>query len=344
MYKHLLVPIDGTVLSNANVTAAVNLAKATGACISFFHAVPDFGSTSDGALMHAIDPDKFQEGHDGSQHAIVSKAVVTTRYQGVPCEGYSATTDRVAEAIVGAAQDLGCDLIVMASRGTKGVGAWLGASKTAKVLKLSPISLLVTRVEANEPMTAREQALAIIKDEHRALAVVMDAMRQMGQDIAAGQVAEGDGHMLQSMLDYVKAFPQRLHHPKEEQYLHPLLLRRCPESASVLVELERQHRHEAELVRAVEVALNDSRASQMVASPALVQAMEDLAEAVLQHMGKEEREVLPLAEQHLTEADWRRTADAFDENKNPEFADLDAEELRQLFVHIAKMTQEVSTT
>lgn len=342
MYKHLLVPVDNTSLSAANVTVATSLAKSMGARISYFHATPDFGSTGEGALIHAIDPDKFQDGAVGEQHAIVSKAVVTTRYMGVPCEGYAVPSDHPAEAIVRAATDLGCDLIVMASRGAKGVSSWLGTSQTQKVLKHASVSLLVTRVEANEPLTARERALGVIKDEHRALAVVMDSMRQIAKAIGAGTATESDQRSLQAMLGYVKAFPQRLHHPKEEQYLHPMLRQRCPEAGSVLEELEAQHRRETELVQAVDGTLSAWRVADAVSSAALIGALETLAEAVLQHMGKEEREVLPLAEQYLTDADWQRAAEAFDENKNPEFSDLEAEELRQLFVRIAKMTQDVA--
>jgi nucleotide-binding universal stress UspA family protein len=56
MYQHLLVPIDASPLSAANVQAAVQLARSLGARITFFHATADYVATSEGALLHASDP------------------------------------------------------------------------------------------------------------------------------------------------------------------------------------------------------------------------------------------------------------------------------------------------
>lgn len=344
MYKHLLVPIDNSSLSASNVSSATQLAKTLGARISFFHAVPDFGATNDGALMHAIDPAKFVEGLEGDRKAILAKAVVTTRHMGVACDGYSVRSDHPAEAIVKAAVELGCDLIVMASRGAKGVSAWLGGSKTQRVLKQSNVSLLVTRVEANDPLTARERAIGVIKDEHRTLAVVMDSIKQYAAEFAAGKAGEAERQTLQAMLDYVKAFPQKLHHPKEEQYLHPALREHCPSVNGVLAELEKQHEAETGLVKTMDQALKAWTVGDVVSTQTLVNAMNALVEAVIQHIGKEEREVLPLAAQHLTDADWERADKAFAENRNPQFDTLESEELRQLFVRIANMTQKMGAS
>ncbi|HEX5805614.1 MAG TPA: universal stress protein [Macromonas sp.] len=344
MYQHLLVPVDNSSLSAANVVTATQLAKSLGARISFFHAVPDFGATDEGALLHAIDPVKFAEGLEGDRKAILAKAVVTTRHMGVACDGYSVRSDHPAEAIVRAAAELGCDLIVMASRGAKGVSAWLGGSKTQKVLKQSNVSLLVTRVEANDPLTARERAMGVIKDEHRTLAVVMDSIRQYAVEFAEGKAGEAERQTLQAMLDYVKAFPQKLHHPKEEAYLHPALRERCPSVAGVLAELEEQHQTEAGLVKTTDQALKAWQPADQDSTVALVKAMEALVDLVLRHIGKEEREVLPLAAQHLTDSDWQQADKAFAENRNPQFDTLESEELRQLFVRIANMTQKMGSS
>lgn len=345
MYKHLLVPIDNSSLSAANVTSATQLAKTLGARISYFHAVADFGATNDGALMRAIDPEKYVNEQEGDRKAILAKAVVSTRHMGVTCDGYSASSDHPVEAILKAANELGCDLIVMASHGAKGVGAWLGGgSKTQKVLKQSNVSVLVTRVESNVPLTAGERALGVIRDEHRTLAVVMDSMRQYALEFAAGKGGEPERQVMHAMLDYVKAFPQKLHHPKEEKYLHPALRERCPSISGVLDELEAQHKAEAKLVEALDQALTAWEPGNATSTQALIKALEALVEMVIQHIGKEEREVLPVAAQYLTDADWQLADKAFAENRDPQFDALESEELRQLFVRIAKMTQKLGAS
>jgi nucleotide-binding universal stress UspA family protein len=145
MYQHLLVPVDDSSLSAANVTSATRLAKALCARITFFHATPDFAATGEGALLRSIEPDKFQEGQVGERHSILSKAMVSAKYVGVDAHAVSGSSDRPAEAIVAAAVAQGCDLIVMASHGRRGAAAVLLGSETQKVLAHSKVPVLVHR-------------------------------------------------------------------------------------------------------------------------------------------------------------------------------------------------------
>lgn len=338
MYQHLLVPVDDSLLSAANVKAAVKLASSLKARLTFFHAAADLGATSGGALLRSIEPRQFAEAVRGETDSVLSKAMVTARHVGVECEGVARTSDRPAEAIVEMACQKECDLIVMASRGARGVSAWLHGSQTERVLKQAPVALLVTRVEANEPLRHSERALGVIQDEHRSLAVVVQAMHQIisVQDGAA-LLAGADLITLETMLRYLQEFPQRLHHPKEEQYLHPLLRQRVPGCHETLVELEAQHVREAQLVAAVEQALAAARAGAKGAPDALVAAMQALVKAVWEHIGFEERVILPMAAQHLDENDWKGVADAFANNHDPNFGDIPTEEFRRIFARVATL-------
>ncbi len=341
MYRHLLVPVEDSSLSAANVNSSTRLAKQLGARITFFHATPDFAATGEGALLRSIEPEKFQEGQVGERHSILSKAMVSAKYVGVDASAVSGSSDRPAEAIVAAAVAQGCDLIVMASRGARGVAAWLNGSQTQRVLKQSPIALLVTRVEANEPLRASERALAVIQDEHRSLAVVLAAMQQVVKAAGAGPLPEHDVISLKAMIGYVRDFPQRLHHPKEEQYLHPPLRLHHPESVVLLAELETQHRREAELVAAVEAALTSSGTASVAP---LAESIDQLAVAVIDHIGLEERKVLPMALEHLLEEDWQAAAEAFTGHQSPQFSDMATEDLHQLFVRISSLAATAART
>src|SRR5262245_60212071 len=187
MYRHLLVPLDDTPLSTANVATSLELARSAGARITFFHANPDWGATQDGALLRTLDPALYAEAAMGTTNAVLMKALAAAKAAGVPCGAISRTSDHPAQAIVQAAQEQGCDLIVMASRGHASGrwGSWLNESHTERVLRTSPVALLVTRVEAEHPLSDGERALGIIGDEHRSIAVVAGAMRAIANDLSA---------------------------------------------------------------------------------------------------------------------------------------------------------------
>ena len=59
MYKKILVPIDGSKLSNDSVDQAVALARALNAELVFFHVRTDFGATSEGALLRSTSPESL---------------------------------------------------------------------------------------------------------------------------------------------------------------------------------------------------------------------------------------------------------------------------------------------
>ena len=65
MYRHFLVPIDETTVSAANVAAAIDLAKALNARITFFHATLDYSETEEGALTRTLDPATSSENGEG---------------------------------------------------------------------------------------------------------------------------------------------------------------------------------------------------------------------------------------------------------------------------------------
>jgi len=342
MYQHLLVPIDDTELSAANVQSAIDLARALGARVTFFHATPDWGATADGELTRILEPGRFVEAALGATNALLTKAITSAKAMGVRCDGTARTSDRPAAAIVEAAQSLGCDLIVMASRGKDQgfLSGWLYNSQTERVLRRAPVALLVTRVESRRPISDIEHALGIIQDEHRSIAVVVQSMRDMVREVPrSGLVPEIKS--LELMVSYLYEFPERVHHPKEEQYLHRLLRERAPAYANMLTELEAQHRIEGALVERTLACLVRAE----VGTPGGVQALNDavhaLATHVLHHIGFEERTVLPAARQHLKSSDWAEIAQAFAVNDDPRYGELPTEDLRKLFTRIANNVVEV---
>ncbi len=336
MYHHLLVPVDGTFLSAANTSHAVQLAKRLGARITFFHAMPNFSATDEGALWRDLDPAYYTEQSIGDSRAILSKAAADAGAHGVPCALHATVTDRPAQAIIDAADERQCDLIVMATRGERGLRGWLHGSQTERVLRATKHPLLITRVESNEPLTDAEHAMGLIHDEHRSLAVVIKGMQDLTQ-----QAAESGGVLdissMRRMQQYLRDFPEKLHHPKEEQFIHTSLLQRHPDARRVIDELERQHQTEYAAIGRLHQAIEDCAAGVPDALEVLSREVNAYAEATWVHMGLEESSLLPLAQKHLQATDWAEIAQAFASNGDPRFGDLSGAAFRRLFTSITHL-------
>jgi hemerythrin-like domain-containing protein/nucleotide-binding universal stress UspA family protein len=323
-------------LSASNVGAALQLAACLDAQVTFFHATADLAATPDGAVLRSIDPQEFDALAHGASESVLMKAMMSARQAGVHCRGLTRPCDHTAEAIVEAAREQGCDLIVMASRGARGVSAWLHGSHTLRVLREAPVALLVTRVEANEPLRACERAMTVIRDEHRSLAVVTQAMAGIVNESLDGP-SRADLPALDAMVEYLREFPQRLHHPKEELHLHPRLRERVPSCEETLAQIEAQHVREAALVSEVQSGIGAVRAESPDAVARLRSSVNVLVDAVLAHIGFEERVILPWAQAHFSDADWVSVAEAFTANEDPGFGSLSAEQFRCLFSDIARL-------
>ena len=147
MYKHILVPTDGSKLSVKAARHAVKLAKALGARVTGFHVAPDLGSTyyGDGYVLRAPSAKAQAEYTRKQALKYLSMIEVEAEVEKVPCEGSYAVSDSPYEAIIDAAKKNKCDLIVMASHGRRGLSALVLGSETQKVLVHSNIPVLVCR-------------------------------------------------------------------------------------------------------------------------------------------------------------------------------------------------------
>ena len=145
MFKHVLLPTDGSKLSDDAVRLGVELAKTVNAKITGFYAMPEFHVFTYKTEM--LEDTKREFVKDSKAHAAqyLSAIEAAAKAAGVPCDIASVTHDHPYEAIIRTAKQRGCDLIVMASHGRKGVQAVLLGSETQKVMAHSPIPVLVCR-------------------------------------------------------------------------------------------------------------------------------------------------------------------------------------------------------
>lgn len=143
MYRHILVPTDGTPLSAAAVKKAVSLAKSVGAkvtALTVVHRLPVLGLGGSYAYM-----DEFWRDAHAEADRRLGEAEEAAKRDGVPCDVVKVEDRQPYEAIIEAAEARGCDLIVMASHGRRGLSALVIGSETMKVLTYSKLPVLVYR-------------------------------------------------------------------------------------------------------------------------------------------------------------------------------------------------------
>ena len=147
MFKHILVPTDGSYLSKETARRAVSFAKEAGARITAFFAKPEYPVSyyGEGALIDPTTPEKFAELAEQQAQETLDFVAELCASAGVEVHKLSLTSDVPYQAIIDAATQAGCDLIFMASHGSRGFSALLLGSETNKVLTHSKIPVLVYR-------------------------------------------------------------------------------------------------------------------------------------------------------------------------------------------------------
>lgn len=181
------------------------------------------------------------------------------------------------------------------------------------------------------------EAIRMIEDEHRSIAAVLDGMRHMTRD-AVAQHTKPNFRVLYAMLDYIVAFAQELHHPKEDGYLFGALRACTLEASSLLDELQAEHKYGDALISELRVALMAAEKGDVEEWRKLNHVVEQYADFHWRHMRREEDIIFPLAERVLSREDWRAVASAFRENDDPIFGNKPKEALTALFRRVLLLT------
>jgi len=180
-----------------------------------------------------------------------------------------------------------------------------------------------------------KKAIMILRDEHRSISAVLSGLKELSR-MAYEATERPDFKVFRAMLRYIDEYPERLHHPKEDEYLFARLAARLPEAKPLLDELHAEHVDGARRIRDLERTLLFLEDRWPVGAREFRDAVEDYSQFHWSHMRKEEEKVMPLAERHLTEADWKVIDDAFAGNQDP-IADLREKDFQVLFSRIASI-------
>jgi nucleotide-binding universal stress UspA family protein len=147
MYKHILIPTDGSKTADKAVESGIAFARDAKAKVTLFTAVPEYQPPCEAEIvgrrvLSLWDHERLSR--DKAQ-AILDPAATRVRAAGVACDTAFAESNHPYEAIIAAADRRGCDLIVMASHGRSGLSELVYGSQTRAVLSHSSIPTLVYR-------------------------------------------------------------------------------------------------------------------------------------------------------------------------------------------------------
>ncbi len=184
-------------------------------------------------------------------------------------------------------------------------------------------------------MSAKDVAVATIKQEHHALGMVVDMLQRLVGDITERR-AQPDFALLAAALYYIDDFTERCHHPKEDEYLFKALRRRTAQLNAVLDELQAEHISGAQTIGYLQRALVHYQGGAPDGLKRFKAAVDAYAVVQRDHMRKEDG-LLAQMQEYLTEEDWREIAAAFDANDDPLFGDNRREEFGKLYLRIVNL-------
>jgi nucleotide-binding universal stress UspA family protein len=141
MYRHILIPTDGSELAERGVAHGLALAKSLGAGVSVIFVVEPITEMTVSEFLEAVAT--LAEQRKKQATSVLDRAANAAKEAGVSCETVQVENRQPHQAIIAAAEDKGCDLIVMSSHGRSGLSMLLIGSVTNKVLTLAKTPVLV---------------------------------------------------------------------------------------------------------------------------------------------------------------------------------------------------------
>jgi nucleotide-binding universal stress UspA family protein len=145
MFKHILLPTDGSELSEAAIQKGIQFAKSINAELTGFHVILPFHVFTLQTEMLEDTKEQYERQSKVQAEQFLGVIKKAAEKAGVSCDTDYVTSSHPYEMIIKAAEKKGCDLIMMASHGRRGMQGLLIGSETQKVLTHTKIPVLVCR-------------------------------------------------------------------------------------------------------------------------------------------------------------------------------------------------------
>jgi nucleotide-binding universal stress UspA family protein len=144
MFQRILIPTDGSDITQKSVSTALALAASVGARVYVLSVKEPFPYSAI-SEMQPTPPQEFFDAQERIATSRVQEVAAQAQAKGIACEIHTLEALHPWEAIIEHAEQKACDLIVMASHGRRGVTALLLGSETQKVLTHTKTPVLVVR-------------------------------------------------------------------------------------------------------------------------------------------------------------------------------------------------------
>ena len=145
MYKHILLPTDGSEFSERAALYGVKLAQSLKARITAITVTAPWQAIAIGEVAVAVPEADYETRSETNAWNFLNKITDAAKAAGVPHSAVHVRDPSPYEAILAAANSHGCDLIVMGSHGRRGLAGLLLGSETIRVLTHSKLPVLVYR-------------------------------------------------------------------------------------------------------------------------------------------------------------------------------------------------------
>jgi hemerythrin-like domain-containing protein len=184
-------------------------------------------------------------------------------------------------------------------------------------------------------MKASTEPLAALYSEHRSIAAVLAALEALVRE-RRDRGAKIDPRVFRAALYYLDVFAEREHHPKEEHALFARLRGRTHEADTVLDELGREHEAGERAMRELEQALVRFEEGGDAEFGPFAAAVESFVGHYREHIRKEERDIMPLAQRVLNATDWAEIEAVFATHRDP-LAGASTDDYEVLFQRIVSL-------
>lgn len=184
-------------------------------------------------------------------------------------------------------------------------------------------------------------AIDIIQREHRAIAAVVHCLHYVVKEVREEHLAP-DFELFHAIVHYIQDFPDRFHHPKENDYLFDALAKRSPGARKAIHDLMEEHEKGEKKTIDLQWKLEDweKNPDDEAKKAAFLDAADEFVDFQRKHIGHEEQKIIPAAREHLTQNDWRRINEAFGDHEDPIFGDKPKEAFDHLFAKIVALAPE----
>lgn len=145
MYTHILIATDGSDLARKAVKQGLAIAKALGAKVTAINVTEPWIAVAPGEVAMAFPIREYDDSVAANAQRILDSVEADANALGIPCETLHVKEQFPAEGIIECAREQGCDLIVMASHGRRGLMRFLLGSQAIKVLTQSTVPVLICR-------------------------------------------------------------------------------------------------------------------------------------------------------------------------------------------------------